>query len=110
MYFLPGNHDPREVFFPNMFAPSPLRAMNVAFEHGGIQFVCLDWGDQNKAEASVGLFDCLDLNLLQSAAEQPFQAGFGMEFYPTIYDKAACLFFSVCRRTRARSVQIFRIE
>jgi death on curing protein len=32
---------------------------------------------------------------LESAAEQPFQAGFGVEFYPTIYDKASCLFFSI---------------
>jgi death-on-curing protein len=39
--------------------------------------------------------DCIDLNLLESAAEQPFQAGFGQEFYPTIFDKAACLFFSI---------------
>ena len=39
--------------------------------------------------------DVLDRNLLESAAEQPFQAGFGQDFYPTIYDKAACLFFSV---------------
>ncbi len=31
--------------------------------------------------------------MLESAAEQPFQAGFGVEFYPTIYDKAGCLFF-----------------
>jgi len=37
----------------------------------------------------------LDLNLLESSAEQPFQAGFGVDFYPTIYDKAACLFFSI---------------
>lgn len=43
----------------------------------------------------VTAYDCLDLNLLESAAEQPFQAGFGDEFYPTIYDKAACLFFSI---------------
>jgi death-on-curing family protein len=43
----------------------------------------------------VGAFDCIDLNLLESAAEQPFQAGFGVEFYPTIFDKAACLFFSL---------------
>lgn len=40
-------------------------------------------------------YECLDLNLLESAAEQPFQAGFGVDFYPTIYDKAACLFFSI---------------
>ncbi|MFB3813925.1 MAG: type II toxin-antitoxin system death-on-curing family toxin [Terriglobales bacterium] len=39
--------------------------------------------------------DCLDLNLLESAPEQPFQGSFDVEFYPTIYDKAACLFFSI---------------
>jgi death-on-curing protein len=43
----------------------------------------------------VAAYDCLDLNLLESAAEQPFQAGWGEEFYPSIYDKAACLFFSI---------------
>ncbi len=43
----------------------------------------------------VSKYDCLDLNLLESAARQPFQAGFGVDFYPTIYDKAACLFFSI---------------
>jgi prophage maintenance system killer protein len=43
----------------------------------------------------VASYDCLDLNLLESATEQPFQAGFDVEFYPTIYDKAACLFFSI---------------
>ena len=37
----------------------------------------------------------MDDNLLESASEQPFQAGYGVEFYPTIYDKAACLFFSI---------------
>lgn len=39
--------------------------------------------------------DVLDRNLLESAVEQPFQGGFGQDFYPTIYDKAACLFFSI---------------
>ena len=40
--------------------------------------------------------DCLDRNLLESSAEQPFQGGYGVDyFYPTIYDKAACLFFSI---------------
>ncbi len=40
--------------------------------------------------------DCLDRNLLTSAAEQPFQGGYGVDyFYPTLYDKAACLFFSI---------------
>jgi death-on-curing protein len=35
------------------------------------------------------------MNLLESAARQPFQSGFGVDFYPTVYDKAACLFFSI---------------
>jgi death-on-curing protein len=39
--------------------------------------------------------DVLDRNLLESAVEQPFSGVFGQEFYPTIYDKAACLFFSI---------------
>lgn len=44
----------------------------------------------------VGRHDVRDRNLLESAPQQPFQAAFGVEFYPTIYDKAACLFFSIC--------------
>lgn len=44
----------------------------------------------------VGRHDVRDRNLLESAPRQPFQAAYGVEFYPTIYDKAACLFFSVC--------------
>ena len=54
MYFLPGNHDPREVFFRGMFpgeVPAP-PAMNVAFEHKGVRFVCVDWGAANKAVAT----------------------------------------------------------
>ena len=39
--------------------------------------------------------DCLDYNLLNSAAEQPFQGGFGIEFYPSLFDKAAYLFFAI---------------
>lgn len=60
-----------------------------------------DIHDQGIAIAFPGLEpvhrnDCLNRNLLESAAEQPFQGGFGMDyFYPTIYDKAACLFFSI---------------
>jgi hypothetical protein len=31
-----------------------------------------------------------------TAAAQPFQGGYGVEyFYPTLHDKAACLFFSL---------------
>jgi death on curing protein len=40
--------------------------------------------------------DCLDRNLLESAAAQPFQGGYGVEyFYPTLHDKAAVVFFSI---------------
>ncbi len=53
--------------------------------------IALSWPGVEPVEQ----YECLDLNLLESAAQQPFQAGFGVEFYPTIYDKAACLFFSI---------------
>jgi death-on-curing family protein len=39
--------------------------------------------------------EVLDRNLLESAVQQPFQGGFGHDFYPTIYDEAACLCFSI---------------
>ena len=54
VYVLPGNHDPRDAFFRNMF-PSTVEhgklpaAMNALFEHNGVQFVCIDWGNENKA-------------------------------------------------------------
>lgn len=49
-YFLPGNHDPRAAFFPAMFpSATTTDAMNVAFVHKGIQFICVDWGGANKA-------------------------------------------------------------
>lgn len=56
-YFLPGNHDPRVAFFRNMFPWSvegvgEAPAMNVAFVHKGVQFVCVDWGSANKAVSS----------------------------------------------------------
>jgi 3',5'-cyclic-AMP phosphodiesterase len=57
MYFLPGNHDPRDAFFRNMFSQSPpAPAMNVTFTHKGVQFVCLDWGAENKSIATPTLF------------------------------------------------------
>ena len=39
--------------------------------------------------------DCIDENLLRSVAVQPFQSGFGIEFYPTLTDKAAYVFFTI---------------
>jgi 3',5'-cyclic AMP phosphodiesterase CpdA len=46
MYFLPGNHDDREHFYAHLFASAtrPGSLMNTAFQHKGIQFLCLDWG------------------------------------------------------------------
>ncbi len=67
MYFLPGNHDTRDNFFRNMFPSSDLRALNVAFMHKGVQFVCVDWGAANKAVPSQGMFDFL-ARALQSDA------------------------------------------
>jgi 3',5'-cyclic AMP phosphodiesterase CpdA len=49
VYFLPGNHDDRTVFYRNLFphtTPSPL--MNAHFIHQDTQFICLDWGAEAK--------------------------------------------------------------
>ncbi len=43
----------------------------------------------------VGKFDCINLGLLESSVKQPFQSAFGEDAYPTIYEKAACLFHSL---------------
>lgn len=52
MYFLPGNHDPRAVYFRNLFPKAALREWNnVSFVHKGVQFVCQDWGAANKGVA-----------------------------------------------------------
>jgi Icc protein len=50
MYFLPGNHDKREMFtrylFPESQAPN---LYNLTFEHKGVQFILMDWGPESKA-------------------------------------------------------------
>ena len=50
MYFLPGNHDNREMvtryLFPESQAP---KLYNFTFEHKGVQFVFMDWGPESKA-------------------------------------------------------------
>ena len=50
MYFLPGNHDKRDMFthylFPNSNAPT---LYNFTFEHKGVQFVFMDWGPETQA-------------------------------------------------------------
>ena len=49
MYFLPGNHDDRELMTRSLFPVSqPLALYNFTFEHKGIQFVFMDWGPQSK--------------------------------------------------------------
>lgn len=60
MYFLPGNHDDRGTFFRHLFPQTPLTPlMNVAFQHKGVQFICLDWGPQDKAVAHPEMLDFL---------------------------------------------------
>jgi len=50
MYFLPGNHDDRELMtrylFPDSKAPT---LYNFTFEHKGVQFIFMDWGPESKA-------------------------------------------------------------
>ncbi len=50
MYFLPGNHDDRELmtrhFFPESKTPD---LYNMTFVHKGVQFIFLDWGGESKA-------------------------------------------------------------
>ncbi|MSP11624.1 MAG: hypothetical protein EXR62_01570 [Chloroflexi bacterium] len=59
-YCLPGNHDPRQAFYRNLFPLSTAaEQMNVAFEHQGVQFVCLDWGADNKAVATTEMLEFL---------------------------------------------------
>ena len=59
-YFLPGNHDPRAAFVGAMFpATSETAAMNVAFVHKGVQFICVDWGVANKAVTTPAMLEHL---------------------------------------------------
>jgi 3',5'-cyclic-AMP phosphodiesterase len=50
MYFLPGNHDDREMmtryFFPESKAPG---LYNLTFVHKDVQFIFMDWGPESKA-------------------------------------------------------------
>jgi Icc protein len=50
MYFIPGNHDDREMITRCLFPDSkPVDLYNLTFEHKGIQFVFMDWGPESKA-------------------------------------------------------------
>lgn len=58
-YVLPGNLDPRAAFFRHLFPVSPQRAMNVTFTHGGVQFICVDWGEGDAAVSTPEMFAVL---------------------------------------------------
>jgi len=50
MYFLPGNHDDRELITRCLFPDSkPAALYNFTFEHKGVQFIFIDWGPESKA-------------------------------------------------------------
>lgn len=50
MYFLPGNHDKRDMFTRYLFSESQAPNLyNFTFEHKGTQFVFMDWGPESKA-------------------------------------------------------------
>ena len=48
-YFIPGNHDVRPVFLSSFFSGAPAAGANMAFEHKGMQFLCLDFGTGRRA-------------------------------------------------------------
>ncbi len=50
MYFLPGNHDERDLFFRHLFPKSePANLFNFTFDHKGVRFICIDWGPEPNA-------------------------------------------------------------
>jgi len=50
LYFLPGNHDDRELLTRHLFSNTkPLNLYNFTFVHKGIQFIFMDWGPESKA-------------------------------------------------------------
>ena len=64
MYVLPGNHDDRSDFFKYLFPRSPASSlMNLSFVHKGVQFICLDWGTQSKANAHPDMLSFLAQSL-----------------------------------------------
>jgi 3',5'-cyclic-AMP phosphodiesterase len=68
MYFLPGNHDDRPLLFKHFFAKTqPSALFNFSFDHKGVRFACIDWGEEPKAVWTPETRDFL------SAAVQPGQ-------------------------------------
>jgi len=50
IYFLPGNHDDRALMTQHLFPDSQApKLYNLLFEHKGVQFVFMDWGQESKA-------------------------------------------------------------
>jgi 3',5'-cyclic-AMP phosphodiesterase len=50
MYFLPGNHDDRELMTHYLFPDSKAPGLyNLTFVHKGVQFIFMDWGPDTKA-------------------------------------------------------------
>jgi len=50
LYYLPGNHDDRELLRRYFFSNSkPLKLYNFTFVHKDIQFIFMDWGPESKA-------------------------------------------------------------
>ena len=50
MHFIPGNHDDRLLFLQHLFTRAPSNTLvNYAFQHKGVQFICLDMGAEPKA-------------------------------------------------------------
>lgn len=87
-----------------------LKASYIEFLHD--RGIALAWPNAEPVSSR----DCIQPNLLESAARQPFQSGFGVEYYPTLTDKAACLFFSIAgghifgngnKRTAVLSLDLF---
>ncbi len=68
MYFIPGNHDDRDMLTRCLFPKSePVELYNFAFTHKGVQFVFMDWGPESKAvflrETSIFLSLALEAEL-----------------------------------------------
>ncbi|MDO8969378.1 MAG: metallophosphoesterase [Saprospiraceae bacterium] len=64
LYCLPGNHDDHTFFYRHLFSQAAaLPLMNAVFTHGGVQFICLDWGPDTKAILHSETLDFLEQSL-----------------------------------------------
>ena len=61
---IPGNHDDRHLMAKYFFSSgSGFEWMNVSFVHKGVQFICIDWGDDPKAAVTPGMLAFLERSL-----------------------------------------------